>query len=241
MLSPFNEPVSHDQPNGILIGPESQHGVLGIRCYRCDRFERAPDNLCPSSFSVKDVQALSHICRQVANSFVSPQPLPSNTAAVAPGTAPKRAKNEHERTTTMSAPSVPRVYPELESLKQLKTSKSPLFEAFIYCAVRKLGANITNLDEGLIAVTDCHLFEKCIEKVCSRQQQAKTEDNRNRALARFINNWPRSKDRKNEFSVSINNESISMFKAAAEKYEEQVSKERREAGTRRVRPSSDNS
>jgi hypothetical protein len=108
--------------------------------------------------------------------------------------------NDVDRKTTEAAPDV------------LPTSRSPVYDTFLFCALKQQGAIIVDSDQGRVDVFNFHDFLSCTYSCCSKLNQAIDFASRIKTLKNHFDGIPRTKLQKYPFTMIALN--INRFNAS---------------------------
>jgi len=90
---------------------------------------------------------------------------------------------------------------------KLPTSKSPIMEAMVYCALHKWGIEISHNDKAsqriVFKVTDFENYYKLSCSICSKQTPSEDIRSRMKALQRWFTSFPSRKDLGHPFSLTV--------------------------------------
>jgi len=90
---------------------------------------------------------------------------------------------------------------------KLPSSKSPIMEAMVYCALHKWGIEITHNDKStqriVFKVTDFENYYKLSCSICSKQTPSEDVRSRMKALQRWFTSFPSRKDLQQPFTLSV--------------------------------------
>jgi hypothetical protein len=90
---------------------------------------------------------------------------------------------------------------------KLPSSKSPIMEAMVYCALQKWGIEITHNDKAsqriVFKVTDFENYYKLSCSICSKQTPSEDIRSRMKALQRWFISFPSRKDLHQPFNLTV--------------------------------------
>jgi hypothetical protein len=145
------------------------------------------------------------------------EPIVSETAVVTGPMDEEESDTDYTEDTTDSgnSPSGSDAVEDVAKGVKLGTSKSPVIEAFVYCALKGWGVHIKKCSRNEVefVVTDFDYYYNCSNRICSKQRPTEDISARIKGLKRWFPDFPARKAQiSGTFTVSVGKGNNKIYK-----------------------------